>query len=332
MRSLEPTPEEIASTTIPESPWVRAMAPRVGIEEARVRLAREARLLRVMAPRFRHPMGMADRRLGVRILQGLVGLAGLSGRARRNFARIEVQRREWDIRGLPKSFDGYRILHASDFHLDFDPEVIGRLGKVVAGLEYDLVCLTGDFFDLVFEEESIDQALLADLIGLFRKPVHAVLGNHDILAVGGALEEMGVRVLMNESVRIGDTGGGFLLAGIDDPRYYQVHSCERALAAHETDEPTVLLAHSPQVYREAAEFGVDLVLCGHTHGGQVCLPGGWPLPGQCRCPRTLVSREWHIRGAKGYTSHGCGGCKLPFRFNAPAEATIHTLRSAASGT
>jgi len=329
MRSLEPTPEEIASTAIPESPWVRAMVLRLGADEARVRLAREARLLRVMAPRFRHPLGMADRGLGVRLLRGLIGVAGLSGRARRNFERIEVQCREWEIAGLPGSFDGFRILHVSDFHLDFDPGVVGRLKAVVADLEYDLVCLTGDFFDLVFEEESIDRDLLADLIGLFRKPIHAVLGNHDILAVGGALEEAGVRVLMNESVRIGEAGGGFVLAGIDDPRIYRVHSCERALAGRGTDEPTVLLAHSPQVYRDAAEWGVDLVLCGHTHGGQVCLPGGLPLPGRCPGPRALVSREWSVGGVRGYTSHGCGGCKLPFRFNATAEVAVHSLRSAA---
>ncbi len=304
------------------------MVARLGVGEARVRLAREARLLRFMAPRFRHPAGMADRRPGVRILQGLVRLAGLSERARRNFERIEVQRREWTIAGLPESFDGYRILHVSDFHLDFDPRVVGRLQTAVAGLGYDLVCLTGDFFDLVFEEERIDPRLLADLVGLFRKPAHAVLGNHDILAVGGALEEMGVRVLMNESVRIGVPGDGFLLGGVDDPRHYRVHSCGRALSNRASGEPVVLLAHSPHVYREAAESGVDLVLCGHTHGGQVCLPGGWPLPGRFIGPRALVSREWSVGGVRGYTSHGCGGCKLPFRFNAPAEVAVHTLRSA----
>jgi predicted MPP superfamily phosphohydrolase len=234
--------------------------------------------------------------------------------------------KKWRIGGLPIALDGIRILHVTDFHLDFDPSVVGRLRKVLKGLEYDVVCLTGDFFDLVFEEEKMDLEVLDELILLFRKPIYAVLGNHDILAVAEELEKRGVRVLMNESEMLGGPVDGLMLAGIDDPRQYRTDSVQRALENRPEGCPVVLLAHSPQVYQDASAHEVDLMLSGHTHGGQICLPGGTPISSRFNCPRKMISGAWSHGDLRGYTAHGCGGCKLPYRLNSPAEVTIHTLR------
>ena len=324
MRSLEPTPDEVRRTEIPADPWIEPYRRRMGTGNLRERLARERKLKEVMEPVLRHPDGLADRRAEVRLLGKLVGAAGLAGVDRRNFERIDIQRREWRLPGLPRSFDGFRILHASDFHVDFDPGVIDRLRRVVSGLDYDLACLTGDFCDLAFDEAGVKREWIAELAGLFRGPVRAVPGNHDILRVAALLEESGVRVLLNER----EESEGFVLAGLDDPRHYRNASFAKALDGAPPGLPRVALVHAPQIYREAAAHGIDLVLCGHTHGGQVRLPGGIPLSNRFACPRRMVSRDWKFRSVRGYTSNGCGGCKLPFRLNAPAEVAVHTLRPA----
>ncbi len=327
MQSLIPTPKDIESTVIPDTPWYTGLTGRMGVFAVRDRLARE-RLLRLnMAPLFRYPDGLADRRLFVRILGTLIRCSLLSGRARRNFETIRRVEREWVLSGLAKEMDGFRLLQVSDLHLDFDPGTLDRLEQALETLEYDAVCLTGDFYDLVFEEESMDLALLDRLVSLFPGPSYAVLGNHDIVAVAEHLERRGVRVLMNESEWIGRDGAGMVLAGVDDPRQYQTDSIERSLEGRARELPTVLLAHSPQVYREASQFGVDLMLSGHTHGGQVALPGRFTHAKRFKVPRAMVSGAWRFQGLQGYTSNGCGGCKLPYRINAPAEISVHTLRA-----
>jgi len=300
----------------------------MGSEAVRERLAREAILRERMAPRFRFRGGMADRRWPVRLLDSTIRFSGLAGRARRNFETIHCVEREWKIEGLSADHDGLRILQATDFHLDFDPGLIGRLRKVLGGVDYDLACLTGDFFDLIFEEESIESVWLDDLAALFRGPTYAVLGNHDILTVADHLERTGVRVLMNEGVLLGSEERGLWLAGVDDPRLYRSDRIGRALENRPGHQPVLLLAHAPQVYADAAAAGVDLMVCGHTHGGQVKLPGGLPVASRFKCPSRMVSGSWRYGRLQGYTSNGCGGCKLPYRFNAPAEVTLHVLRRA----
>lgn len=304
----------------------------MGEEFVRMRFTKEQILLERMAPVFQSPTGMADRRWPVRFLENAVRWSGLGSRARKNFLTIQRIEREWELPGLAANLDGFRLLHLSDFHLDFDPELIGRLREALGDWEYDVVCLTGDFFDLVFEEKAVDEVILGDLLSLFSGPVYAVLGNHDIFRVGEVLEGLGVRVLMNESGILGGPSGNLTLAGVDDPRLYKTSSVNNALKGAKSGGPTILLAHSPQIFEEAAAGDVDLVLCGHTHGGQVSLPGQFSLASSSDCPRKMVSRDWYFKGMHGYTSHGCGGCKLPFRFNAPAEITLHTLRTAEAKT
>lgn len=326
MQSLNPTQKEIDSTAIPDSPWHRELVARMGAGFVRERLARERLLLLNMEPMFRHPDGLADRRFPVRALSAFLRGFFLANRAQKNFKTISVQEKEWHLPHLPWEMDGFRLLQVSDMHLDFDPAVLDRLEVLLRGVEYDVACLTGDFYDLVFEEDSMDLSLLDRFASLFPGPKYGVLGNHDILSVARELETRGVRVLMNESEWIGPEGRGLLLAGVDDPRQYQTDSIERAVSAAGEDSAVVLLAHSPQVFREAAASGVGLMLSGHTHGGQVSLPGGIPLTNRFEVPGAMVSGEWRHEELQGYTSNGCCGCKLPYRLNAPADITVHRLR------
>ncbi len=90
-------------------------------------------------------------------------------------------------------------------------------------------------------------------------------------------------------------------------------------------EPSILLAHSPEIYKQACYAGFQLMLCGHTHGGQICLPGGFPLIVNAQCPRRICRGAWRYDSLQGYTSSGCGSSIVPARFNCPPEVTIHEL-------
>jgi predicted MPP superfamily phosphohydrolase len=155
--------------------------------------------------------------------------------------------------------------------------------------------------------------------------VYAVLGNHDSVRMLPALEDMGIRVLMNECVEIERGGARLNLAGIDDAHFFGVENFEKALTGVVGKVPTVLLSHTPEVYRPAAHYGVDLLLCGHTHGGQLCLPGGIPLFLDASIPRRFGRGPWRYREMQGYTSPGAGTSIAEVRLNCPGEITIHTL-------
>jgi len=322
---VTPTPREIAEVAIPATPWFDDLTARMEPEAVRTRLATEKILRERMAPRFRCGERMADLRIQVRLLDRFIRASGLRRRAERNFLTIRRVERTWQLPGLPSAMDGFRLLHLSDLHSDFDPAVIARLRAAVEGITCDATAVTGDFFDLVFEEEKVDEALLRKLVSFLPQPVYPVLGNHDLLRVAEVLETCGVRVLMNESVRLGPETGGLCLAGVDDPRLFRTDDLSRALAGRVPGEPIVLLAHSPGIHRKALAAGVNLMLCGHTHGGQISLPGGFALAGGGDFSRSMISGAWRRGQLQGYTNNGAGGCKLPYRLNAPAEVVLHTF-------
>jgi len=106
-----------------------------------------------------------------------------------------------------------------------------------------------------------------------------------------------------------------------------VENLEKALDGVPAAAPTVLLSHTPEVYRQAAHSAIDLLLCGHTHGGQICLPGGVPVFLDARIPRSLGGGAWRYGDMQGYTSRGAGNSITEARLNCPAEITVHTLHA-----
>ena len=91
---------------------------------------------------------------------------------------------------------------------------------------------------------------------------------------------------------------------------------------------SILLSHTPEIYRQAAHAGFDLLLSGHTHGGQICLPGGIPITLDSNLPHAFGAGAWKYGNMAGYTSVGAGLCIAPVRFNCPPEITLHRLRRA----
>jgi hypothetical protein len=144
-----------------------------------------------------------------------------------------------------------------------------------------------------------------------------------------AMEAMGYRLLLNERVTIERGGETIHLIGIDDAHFYRLDNFAGAVAEVPEQEVAILLSHTPEVYRLASHSNIDLMLCGHTHGGQICLPGGWPIMTSASSPRALVRGPWRHSAMIGYTSAGSGTSIADVRLNCPPEVTLHRLRRAA---
>jgi uncharacterized protein len=256
-------------------------------------------------------------------------IMGLSRRTRHNCLEYRVERRTFRIKNLPTPFHGLRILHLSDIHADAIPDQGERLSQLLASLygEYDLCVLTGDYRFQTIREYDSSLERLTPLIKPISCPfgVIGILGNHDFLEMVPGMEALGVRMLVNESLHLERDDHRLWVAGTDDPHFYATHDIAKALADVPASAPTILLCHSPEAHQEAALSGVDLYLCGHTHGGQLCLPGGLPVITNAAVPRRLVSGSWTSERMQGYTTRGAGASGIPARLNCPPEVAIHTL-------
>lgn len=266
-------------------------------------------------------------RLTQRLVTGFFFLLGLKGRGRRNTLDIEVREHELFVPRLPAGFEGFRVLHLSDLHLDSIPEFPPALAETLDGLAYDACFLTGDL--RYRKHGSIDPALegFRSVRERIRAPITMVLGNHDPSAMVEPLRALGVHILVNEATVLEHGGDRVHLVGVDDPHWFQADDLEAALDGVPEHECRILLAHAPEIYEEAAERGIDLALCGHTHGGQIAFPGGWPPFLNVRCPRAYAIRDWRHGRLRGYTTVGAGFSSVPLRLQVRPEVVIHTLRA-----
>jgi uncharacterized protein len=256
-------------------------------------------------------------RLGLRI-------AGLYGRARRNVGRVQVRRNTVVSPRLPHAFHGFTILQLSDLHADMSRDAMERVAELLPNLDYDLCVMTGDYRGKTFGPFADSIAGVALVRAKMSGPVYGVLGNHDTVRMLPGLEDMGVRMLMNETETLERDGEQLHLAGIDDAHFYRVDDIGK-VAAPRSDRFAVLLSHTPEIYRQAAHAGFDLTLAGHTHGGQLCLPGGFPLMLDADLPRALGAGAWRHGAMAGYTSVGCGSSLVAVRLNCLPEITLHRL-------
>lgn len=262
------------------------------------------------------------------LLKWLLRLMGLYARARRNALAPVIRHNTVTLASLPKAFEGFRLLHLTDLHADLDPEFIPAVVERLKTLEYDACVLTGDYRMLTFGPYDPAMDGMRRLMAAIRAPVYAVLGNHDFIEMAADLEAMGVQLLLNESVPLTRDGDRIWLAGVDDPHYYEVANVKKAARRIPPRGISILLSHSPETYKHAADHGFDVMLCGHTHGGQICLPGGVMILRHSRCPRRLCGGAWQYGRLQGYTSRGTGSSGLAARFNCPPEIVVHRLMRA----
>ncbi|MDR3533648.1 MAG: metallophosphoesterase [Rhodopila sp.] len=260
------------------------------------------------------------------VIRNVLKLIGLYGRGCRNAERIVVTHNEVRSKQLPPSFDGFTILHISDLHVDMNEGAMRCLIEQVGGLHYDLCVMTGDYRGKTFGSFQAALNGMAVVRAHLKDPVYGVLGNHDTIQMIPGLEAMGIRMLLNECVVIARGDQRIYLAGIDDAHYFRVDNIEKAGSQVQDGEFSILLSHTPEIYRQAAYANFNLLLSGHTHGGQICLPGSIPITLDSVLPRHMGAGRWQYRNMIGYTSVGVGSSIVPVRFNCPPEITLHHLR------
>lgn len=255
----------------------------------------------------------------------------------------EVARHELDIthvdipiRRLPGPFAGFRIAQISDIHLDqyTEPAFVTRVIDQVNALAPDMVLLTGDFVSrgpLPYRFGARESWRCADLLRPLACPLrYAILGNHDTIVgsdeVIAALASARIPTLVDAYVPIERDGKRLWLGGVNDPGTTEPH-LDRAIPAN-PDGPVLFMAHAPDyvdlVLRQPQARLIDLMLAGHSHGGQVRLPGLGPLilP---TLGRKYVEGLFHFGPLQLYVNRGIGTVGLPIRLNCPPEITLLTL-------
>jgi len=267
----------------------------------------------------------------VALLGFFLKLTPLYARGRRNaldLRRVEI---EVLLPHLPRSFDGYRILQLSDTHLDVVPELAEMARRLLVGVEVDLLVVTGDILGRHDAPVALAVDLLMAAVGDVRVsgPRLAILGNHDPVEMVATLEAHGFDVLVNRSRRIEKGGVQVRIVRLDDVHNYYSDAARAALDGHDGGL-RIALVHSAEMADAAAAAGYAFYLAGHTHGGQICLPGGRPIVTQLTRCKHAASGLWREGAMTGYTSSGLGVSEPPVRFNNRGEVTIFTLRCAAS--
>ena len=268
-------------------------------------------------------------RLAAWFINHVLRLIGLYEQGRQNAISPALHRADWHPPRLPRALDGLTILHLSDFHFSrFERGFTEGAARCLNGVEADLVVMTGDYrFGHYGPVEHVPHHLREVLHGVtVREGIYATLGNHDLGVTANDVRALGVDFLVNEGRRVALRGEHIWIGGTDDAHSFRAASLSTALDGRSPDEFTLLLTHTPELALEAARNAVDLYLCGHTHGGQMCLPGGIPLKLNARAPFRFARGPWRERDMLGLTTRGLGTTDIPLRYNCPAECHLITLR------
>ncbi len=240
---------------------------------------------------------------------------------------LKIDRTVISLKNLPRKLNGFRIVHLSDTHHSpfTSLDHIIRAVKVTNRLDPDLILLTGDYVS--HHREFI--VPVAEVLGELRSELgtFACLGNHDHWTdadeVTRSFREAGIDVLVNSGLRVTVRDASFWLCGVDD---YMVGKTDlrAALRGSFPDEMKVLLAHNPILLRQAARFGIDLVLSGHTHGGQV----KFREDEKRILPKRRLKAGLHRRKeTQIYITRGIGTVVVPFRYQCPPEISLLELQT-----
>lgn len=253
-------------------------------------------------------------------------ISGLMKRGKKNALDIRKKELEFSYKELPKSFDGFKILHLSDLHIDSLPELSEALCNAIGDEEFDLCVITGDYrFDSQGSYRQVIDPLKEITLKIKTKHgIFATLGNHDTCRIVNYQEELGLSFLINESIEIERGSDKIRITGTDDPFKYFTQSAVDALE-EKFEGFKVALVHTTELADSASASGYNLYLCGHTHAGQICLPGGIPLVTHQYEGRKYYKGLWKVNGMDGYTNSGCGVSGIPVRFFSRPEITSITL-------
>ena len=283
----------------------------------------------------RTPTRLSRRSFVAGSLASVAGIALYSNQWARH--ELQILNRTFFLRNLPHAFDGFRFVQISDIHLEEYTEdfFLRRVLHEVNALQPDLLLVTGDFASrgpMSIDVSFAAVARCAEILSTLACPLRfGVLGNHDAI-IGSRLvrDHMvtnGLPLLVNQYVRIDHGDAHIFLGGVDDISFGHP-DLNLAIPPH-PDAPVLLMAHEPDYAVAVASHPrghtVDLILSGHTHGGQIRIPGLRPLalpPLGKLFPHGL----YRVGTSQLYVNRGIGTVGVPFRFNCPPEITVGTLR------
>jgi predicted MPP superfamily phosphohydrolase len=265
-------------------------------------------------------------RTAMMLLKGM----GLWKRSREEYFNLCLRRYMLAFPNLPAAFSGKKVLFISDLHYPARGDFHKLLLEKVRDVDYDYCFLGGDFAWGKGEFPVLVCRYLTSLVQELRHKtdkLFAVYGNHDSLFIAKHLEDLGVHVLVNEGVVIREKGAEILVSGIGEKSHQNNENWDALIkSAHGSGvEFKVLLAHKPHHYKLAEKHGFSMMLSGHTHAGQFCLPGGIPIITNSTAPRYYCRGHWQYRSIQGITSAGAGSSRLTARLNCPGEVNLITL-------
>jgi uncharacterized protein len=250
---------------------------------------------------------------------------------------ISIERRTIHIRRLPEAFRGFRIVQISDFHYEefTEPFFLREIVRRVNSLKPDAVVLNGDFVTVGLFPRSHtirSAAPCAEILGGIECPIkYAVLGNHDTdfaePEVVNALAMNRLPLLSNSFQPLERAGQRLWVAGTGDACKRKMDLAKAVPPASVTNgEPVILIVHEPDVLPDVARYKVDLMLSGHTHGGQVRIPF-LPLIHLPPLGKKYVDGLFRLGDTQLYVNRGIGTVGVPMRFNCPPEITEITLEA-----
>ncbi|GAC1662223.1 MAG: hypothetical protein NVS9B15_25650 [Acidobacteriaceae bacterium] len=240
------------------------------------------------------------------------------------------------VAGLPAGLDGFRIVQISDFHIGaglWEPEFAADAAQAVRDTDPDIVVNTGDFVQGLPHWERVTslvtQFVLDDTKSPYRPMNLAILGNHDyylddltVNELSHHLGELGLTVLTNRTVCISGPGGNVFVGGFS----IEVGGFEEAVESlRHSDSPRLALVLEPEVAERLPKAAADIVLAGHTHGGQIALPGLELATVQRFCGSHYVNGLYRVNDMPLWINRGLGCTGIPVRFRAPPEVTVITL-------
>ncbi|MCK5591145.1 MAG: metallophosphoesterase [Candidatus Pacebacteria bacterium] len=247
---------------------------------------------------------------------------------------IQIEKINIEIENLPESFDGVKIVHLTDFHSQGFDKREKMVLEMVSQLDPDFVFITGDFVDRKTKDIDSVQEFWQELGDQYKGKIFGVLGNHeyrnkntDIDSLKETLEKSEITVLDNENQKIYKAEEYVYLVGVDDPHTGRA-DLEKALADTKGDVPKILLAHSPEIISDLEnlrEEEIDLVLAGHTHGGQIKIPFIRPFWVPTENRGKYASGLFEINNTYLYVNRGIGLSTFPIRFNCSPEIALIEL-------
>jgi predicted MPP superfamily phosphohydrolase len=305
---------------VPFENYPRSLRPRVRFKEFRS--------CQITSAPLRYFMNFEDAFYYHIFMKTILRLMGVYEKGKRNALRVEVRNIAFYFQDLPPLFENYSILYLSDLHLDGLDGLTEAVGVLLRTHPVDLCILGGDLRMETYGPFTEALSRFQDLIGEVRSRdgIITVLGNHDCLEMIEPLEEIGVKVLLNHATAIESDGERIWIVGVDDPHYFKCHDLDAAFSDVPRDAFSIFVAHSNEIYREAAAYHPQLYLCGHTHGGQIQIPPFGAVFTHSKAPRSLLHGPWEYDGMLGYTSCGAGVSGVPVRFFTQGEVLLITLK------